>query len=495
MARIGVCARGVVQDVHDVARLDTEITQALRAAVAEKVGQDRFDLWFGAKTQFCGTEQQQLLVEVATPFFRDFLRKNFRAEIESACADVLGARDVQFCVNAELGSEADEPQADVALAKTAQSADSDPAPSPRAGKNRSAPENSKAPSPNGRASRRRVADFDSFVSGHSNRVAHATAQTVAEEPGSVSPLFLYGGTGVGKTHLLESIWRFAGQLSSAALYLSAEQFTSLFLEALHRSGLPNFRRKYRSVEVLIIDDIHFFSGKKATIGELLHTIDTLLRNGRQIVLAADRPPAEIDGLGPELTSRVSGGMVCRLDPPDQPTRRKIVERYAESNKIRLPEEVQAFIASRFTDHVRALFGAVHRLHATSRALGEPITLKSAEEALADLIPGAGRSLGLREIEKAVCNVFGLQSDSLRGQRKVKAVSHPRMLAMWLARKHTRSALSEIGDYFGRRSHTTVISAQKRVNGWVTAGAPVELANQRWNVEEAIRRVEDLLKVG
>jgi chromosomal replication initiator protein len=259
--------------------------------------------------------------------------------------------------------------------------------------------------------------------------------------------------------------------------------------------LPSFRRKYRSLDLFILDDIQFFTGKKATVSELLHTIDSLMRSGRQLVLAADRPPAQLEGLGPELTSRLSGGMVCRLDAPGYVTRREIVRSYAEKRHMQLPDEVQDFVAARLTDNVRELFGAVNRLQATSQAMGQPITAPMAEAALADLILHSGRVVQLDDIEKAVCHVFGLQPASLRSQRKGKAVSHPRMLAMWLARKHTRSALSEIGDFFGRRSHTTVISAHKRVNTWLTGGDRVELADQNWHIEEAIRRVEEKLRAG
>ena len=320
---------------------------------------------------------------------------------------------------------------------------------------------------------------------------------VVRQPGQITPLMFYGPTSVGKTHLLEGIWTAARKSHQrlTAVYLSAEQFTSQFLEALRGSGLPSFRRKYRGVGVLILDDLQFFVGKRATQVELLHTVDGFLREGRQLVFAADRSPAELAELGPELTTRLTGGLVCRIEPPDHATRLGIVGQMARRMKLHVPPEVQQFVASRLTSHARELSGALCRLQATSEALGRPISLPLAEEALADLIRHNGRVVRLPDIEKAVCEVFGLEPASLQSDAKGKRVSHPRMLAMWLARKHTRAALSEIGHYFGRRSHSTVISAQKRVDGWMASGRPLDLAEHRWPADDAIRQVERRLAAG
>ena len=252
----------------------------------------------------------------------------------------------------------------------------------------------------------------------------------------------YGPTSVGKTHLLEGIWTAARQSHQrlTAVYLSAEQFTSHFLEALRGSGLPSFRRKYRGVGLLMIDDLQFFVGKRATQVELLHTIDTFLREGRQLVFAADRSPAELAELGPELTTRLSSGLVCRIEPPDYATRLGIVAPNGAADEAHVPAEVQDFVASQLTSHARELSGALCRLQATGQAMGRPISLAMAEEALADLIRHSGRVVRLADIEKAVCEVFGLEPASLQSDAKAKRVSHPRMLAMWLARKHTRAAL-------------------------------------------------------
>lgn len=500
--------------VQDVTTSTTDnLNQALHDALIKHVGQARYRLWFGENTRLL-LQDQVLVVEAATPFFQDWLRVNFRDALQQAAATVVGESvSIDFRINPELTKEpaqtSDEATSDEA---TGDEATREPATAPSV-KLASSTEETRAQSSQGplrgvssspsHARRgkslpeRKYANFDEFVVGHCNRVANASACMVAESPGCLTPLYLHGGTGVGKTHLLESIWKsvFSKQPDCRALFLGAEQFTSLFLEALHHSGLPNFRRKYRSVDLLIVDDVHFFSGKKATVSELLHTVESLLRHGRQVVLAADRSPAELEGLPAELISRFSGGMVCKLLAPDHPTRREIVRRYVLQQQFEISEEVQDLVASRLTATPRELYGALNRLHATSSAVGAPLALLEAEEALADLILPHGCAVRLPDIEKAVCQTFGLEPESLRSSRKVKSISHPRMLAMWLARKHTRSALSEIGDYFGKRSHATVISAQKRITGWMASGDSMQMADQPCQVEDAIRRVEERMRAG
>ena len=199
---------------------------------------------------------------------------------------------------------------------------------------------------------------------------------------------IHGPTGTGKTHLLEGIWIAAKKAQPAlhAVYLSAEQFTTYFLEALHGSGLPNFRRKYRGVELLIVDDLHFFAGKRATLIELLHTIDTLQREGRQLVFAADRAPGALSELGPELVARLQGGLCCAVETPDYETRRGIVRQLSAMLEVEVPAEVQDFVAAHVDTHARALCGALNQLQAASQAHGKPVTLTLADQTLAESDP-------------------------------------------------------------------------------------------------------------
>ncbi len=455
---------------------DREIVSALRARLADRVGKDRYEVWFGPSTHLA-VRGGTLTVGVPNRFYQDWLRTHFRQDLEQSCVEVLGQ------------SLALEFRIDEAAAATPHRPTRGETPAPRA---------AAAAQPAGEpAFRRRFASLDAFIVGDSNRLAFTTAQLAVERHSTVSPLLFYGPHGVGKTHLLEGIWSAfkKSHRQATSIYLSSEQFTSYFLEALHGAGLPSFRRKYRNVELLILDDIQFFAGKRATLVELLHTIDTILGR-RQAARAGGRPlSGGLKSLGPEIGARLAGAAVCRFEPPEYGTRLGIVRQLAARLELHVPEEVLSFVATHLTTQARELAGALKRLQATSMAHGKPITLSMAEEALADLIHTSGRAVRLSDIDKAICDVFGLEAESLQSNRKAKTVTYPRMLAMWLARKHTRAALSEIGHFFGRRSHSTVISAQKKIENWVADGGSLDLHGRRCQVEDAIRRVEECLRAG
>ncbi len=526
------CALGVGQDV--TTKNDKEIVTALRATLAGRVGKDRYEVWFGANTQM-SVRESTLIISVPSRFFQDWLRSHFRKDLEAACEETFGwPMAIEFRIDSALAT----PVGDRASAsESSQGCDPSETPIPSAKNTTVNPAVVNQPASNHGAGslknggsaadgsggkscadgsealgnhaggnkptvadaaplgRRHANTLDSFVIGQSNCLAHKSVELASQQPGSLSPLVLHGPTGVGKTHLLEGMVNAfrKHRRQAASVYLSAEQFTSQFLEALHGSGLPSFRRKYRDVGLLVIDDIHFFAGKRVTLVELLHTIDTLQRAGSQLVFAADRSPGAIKALGPELIARLQGGVVCRLEPPEYATRLGIVRRLVARMEMEVPDDVQAYLAAHLTSQTRELAGALKRLHATSLALGRPITRTLAEEALVELIHQHGRAVRLPDIDKAVCEVFGLDPQSLQSGGKGKAVSHPRMLAMWLARKHTRAALNEIGQFFGRRSHSTVISAQRKVDAWMAKGASLSLAERPWNLDEAIRRVEEQLR--
>jgi chromosomal replication initiator protein len=468
---------------------------AVREAFRERIGGDRFAVWFGAGLIVDVTaagRETVVTVAAGSGFTGEWLRRTFREELADAIRSVCGPA-------ARLAWDTIEPAA---------AAISGDAPAARKGSSRAAARPPRLPrepvavvSPpaaRGPAVARRPAPgLASFVVGPSNRMALAASERAAAAPGEVSPLVVHGPSGCGKTHLLEGICSRARERHPgiAVVSLSAEQFTTGFHQALHGSGLPGFRRSCRSADVLVIDDLQFFVGKRATLVELQHTVDALHRQGRQLVFACDRELDALPGLGAELLTRLRAGMSARILPPDYDVRRGIVAALAAARGLELPDDVAHYVATQMTRHARELQGAVNRLEATSLMLGLPINLEMAVESLADLVRSSARSVRLADIEKAVCKAFGIEEGTLQSARRARTVNHPRMLAMFLARKHTHAALADIGRYFGRRSHSTVIAAQKAVDDWVARRSPIVLAESEWDPEEAIRRVEDLLRAG
>lgn len=451
-------------------------------ALTSKVGHERFGLWFQAVRWVLGERRLELHVE--SHFLNDWLRKNFAAEIQEVADAHMGV-GTEIVISVDPTRSAHNPRLPAAKNGHALQNGNSAAEEPR-------PEGPPVPSRRARA----FASLETFIVGPSNRLGYTAAKMVLERPGAVSPVLIHGPVAVGKTHLLEGIWSAAKRQHprSYILYLSAEQFTTEFVESV-KGGLPSFRRKYRGVDMLLVDDVQFFAGKRATAEEFLHTINTLAANGKQVVLAADRGPNELAELGPGFVARVSGGLVCAVEPAEYETRLQIVAQLAKRIGLSVPTDVQEFVADRLTSHARELSGAVFRLQAASMATQRPVTLELAERSLSELIRHSCKAIRLPDIEKAVCEVFGLDADALNSQRRTKSITNPRMLAMWLARKYTRAAFSEIGTYFGRRSHSTVISAQKQVEQWMHAQSPVHTRQGTYRIDELVRQVERKLEVG
>jgi chromosomal replication initiator protein len=472
-----------------------DVGNEIWGALRDRIGVERHAVWFGDVPQVeilpSANGGVVAVLSIGDGRTQDWLRKMFKADVEAAVRQVCGPN---AAVDWQPAPEPAAPHASTAVNATAAADIAQTAPVSR----RPEPASPAVRPAAGKALPTRPAPrLDTFVVGPANRMAHAAIELAATRPGEMSPLVLHGSTGTGKTHLLEGICHHFRTLHprASAVYLSAEQFTTTFLQSLHGTGLPGFRRTCRSADLLAIDDLQFFVGKKATIVELQQTIDVLQRQGRQLVFACDREPESLVDLGQDLLVRLRGGMTARLLPPDEDVRRGIVESIAARRGLALPADVVQFVASRMTRHSRELAGAVNRLEATSHMLGLPITLAMAEEALADLVRASARSVRLTDIERAVCAAFGIASGTLQSAQRGKKVNHPRMLAMFLARKHTPAPLAEIGSYFGRRSHSTVISAQKAVDEWVAKQSQIVLADATWDVAEAIRRVEETLRAG
>jgi chromosomal replication initiator protein len=320
---------------------------------------------------------------------------------------------------------------------------------------------------------------------------------VIEQPGAASPLFFWGPAGCGKTHLLAALkneLRAKHHLRRVVM-LSAEQFTNDFTGAVRGSGLPGFRRRYRDVDALLIDDVQFVGGKRATLRELLYTVDSLLRGRCQLAFTGDRPPLELEGLNEELSGRLAGGMVCPLRPLDRPTRLKILQSLAHRQPYAVDSSVLERLAEELAGDGRILNGAMNHLRTLSQMLGRAVSWDELSNSAPDLIAAGRPTVNLGDIQKAVCDMFGLPLDSLRTRGQQRAVSQPRMLAMYLARQYTRAAFSEIGEFFGNRSHSTVIAATKRVEDWLAESTPVRRGAQSLGPRQAIEAIENLLRTG
>jgi chromosomal replication initiator protein len=494
-----------------------EIVSAVHRALAGKVGKERFAVWFGrgVRMEPCG---KTLRIAAADTFRLDYLRRAFRADLIEAARIVssnlldVQLEAVEFVVDPAVaaGGPADDRPApqESPLAQEAATMDREPhSTSPTSDLPRpgiihatklpeSASDGSNEQTTH-RMPRRQFASLNDFLASEANRVAFSAAQTAATRPGVYTPLTLVGPPGCGKTHLLEGIWRHVRTTHTLqrVIYLSAEQFTNQFVDAVRNTGTANFRRKMRDVEMLLIDDVQFFAGKQSTLVELVHTVDTLLRTGRQVVFAADRPPAELRALGPEIVTRLSGGLVCMLELADFAARLGILQHIAARQVMNVPADVLNWLAAQLNGDARHLAGALHRLRAASEAHEQLIDLDFAQAQLADLIHASRRPVRVPDIVQAVCDVLGVPAEELQSASKSASVTLPRMLVMFLARKWTRAALSEISRTLGRKSHSTVLSAQHKVTEWLTDGKTVPLAHGQCGIEDAIKRIEAQLRVG
>ena len=336
---------------------------------------------------------------------------------------------------------------------------------------------------------------EQFIIGPSNQLAVRGAELAIHHTGEVSPIYIFGPTSVGKTHLLETIR--AGlrrdRQTKQPIMMTAEQFTSSYIEGL-KQGLPLFRNKFRGISTLLVDDIQFFAGKDATQTEFLRAIEQLKGEGTQIVLTGDRP---INGLAellkPEIVSRLEAGMSCEIKSAEHETLLAIFKQMAVSRDLKLSDEVCDCVVSHLATHARQLSGAINRLHAAILTTRRPITLESVENILEDMIRNNRRNIRLQDIDKAVCETLQLNGQLLQSKSRTKQATQPRMLAMWLARKHTRLALSEIGRYFGDRSHSTVVSAQKKVDQWLNEMPDFGLTDSTPPIADVIQKIERLLQ--
>ncbi len=308
--------------------------------------------------------------------------------------------------------------------------------------------------------------FDSFVTGKANELARAAALRVAESAQvTYNPLFLYGGVGLGKTHLMHAIGWHIRQLypERRVVYLSAEKFMYQFIRALRFKDTMAFKEQFRSVDVLMIDDIQFIAGKESTQEEFFHTFNALCDQNRQIIVSGDRSPSDLEGIEERMRSRLGWGLVVDIHPTDFELRLSILQAKAERSGLRgIPTEVLDFLARRITSNIRELEGALNRISAYSSLVGRPITVASAQEVLADLLRANDRKVTIEEIQKRVAEHFSIRFADMHSPRRARAVARPRQVAMYLAKQLTSRSLPEIGRKFGGRDHTTVMHAVRKI---------------------------------
>jgi chromosomal replication initiator protein len=309
--------------------------------------------------------------------------------------------------------------------------------------------------------------FEAFVVGSSNQFAHAAALAVSQSPAkSYNPLFIYGGVGLGKTHLMQAIGQqtIERKKSQKVMYLSSERFTNEFIDAIQHNMLVRFRKRYRQTDVLLIDDIQFLAGKERSQEEFFHTFNTLFDGRKQIVLSSDRPASEITNLEQRLVSRLECGLTTELEPPDIETRMAILRKKVDALHIELAEDILVFLAQRVRTNVRRLEGALMRVASYPSLSGREISRETVEQLLRDILrEEAKKTVTIDLIQKKVAEHFDVRIADMTGKRRTTNIAFPRQVAMYLARRHTKASLHEIGETFGRRDHGTVLHACKTVS--------------------------------
>jgi chromosomal replication initiator protein len=331
--------------------------------------------------------------------------------------------------------------------------------------------------------------FDTFVIGSGNRFAHAASLAVAEAPAKAyNPLFIYGGVGLGKTHLMHAIGHYVLEHNPNAkvVYLSSEKFTNEFINSIRDNKAVEFRNKYRSVDVLLIDDIQFLAGKEQTQEEFFHTFNTLHEESKQIVISSDRPPKEIPTLEDRLRSRFEWGLITDITPPDLETRIAILRKKAKAEGLDVPNEVMLYIANQVDTNIRELEGALIRVVAYSSLINKDINASVAAEALKNLITTAKpKILSIQDIQRTVGEFFNIKLDDFKAKKRTKSVAYPRQVAMYLSRELTDHSLPKIGEEFGGRDHTTVIHAHEKISKLVEID--VQLQAQLKEINEKLQQ--------
>ncbi|OWZ83472.1 chromosomal replication initiator protein DnaA [Natranaerobius trueperi] len=445
----------------------TELWSSTLEKLEQQLSKPSFETWFQS-TEPVDLNEKQLFVSVPNEFTKDWLNSRYKTSIENSLKEVSGkALKIRFLLPGEKIKVSEQNTKEEESEKNSQDTK----------KNN---DNSTWLNPK--------YTFDTFVIGNANRFAHAASLAVAEAPAKAyNPLFIYGGVGLGKTHLMHAIGHYVlgHQPDYRVVYISSEKFTNEFINAIRDNKTVNFRNKYRNVDILLVDDIQFLAGKEQTQEEFFHTFNTLHENDKQIIISSDRPPKEIPTLEDRLRSRFEWGLITDIQPPDLETRIAILRKKAYLEKLDIPNDVIVYIANQVDTNIRELEGGLIRVIAYSSMANKKITKETAEEALKDILPNKQpKKITVEHIQKTVAQYFGLKVDDLKAKKRTRSVAFPRQIAMYLARELTDSSLPKIGDEFGGRDHTTVMHAHDKI---------VDDLKKENHLNDTIDEIKDLLQ--
>ncbi len=442
------------------------IWQAAQGKLQLQMTRATYDTWLKG-TFAVSYEDGLLIVGTENPYAKEWLENRLLGTIKRTLAGILGHTvEIRFIVRAH---QAQPSPPLLSLARQVPARPGTPAwhalgQATRArGRAGSSPSDPASPSPPlSSLSLNPRYTFETFIVGNSNRLAHAAAYAVAHKPAEAyNPLFLYGGVGLGKTHLLHAIGHVPLTKNLRVLYISSETFTNDLINSIRNQTTEEFRLKYRHIDLLLVDDIQFIAGKESTQEEFFHTFNTLHAANKQIVISSDRPPKAIPTLEERLRSRFEWGLIADIQPPDLETRTAILRFKAEGQSYPIPMEVIDFVAHKIQSNIRELEGALNRVVAYASMMACPLTVEMAKAALQDISPH--RPPSLQEIVKAVAHFYGLSVEDLKSPRRNKAVALPRQVAMYLAREETDASLLEIGKVLGGRDHSTVLYGYEKIS--------------------------------
>lgn len=414
--------------------------------LSRELSEQSFKTWF-YPVDIINVKDDSICLGVPDDYFGQWLKTHYQEILASAVDEVLGRRlDITYQVNAPKAVVKNE------APTTSRGLDNLSTNNPQMA-------NRPTPSLNSQYV------FDNFVVGPGNRFAYAAAQAVCEAPAKqYNPLFIYGSVGLGKTHLMQSLAQdtLRRHPDFKVLYISSEKFTNQLISAIQTRTTSQFRNKYRNLDLLLIDDIHFIAEKESTQEEFFHTFNTLYDAHKQIVVSSDRPPKEIPGLEERLVSRFGWGLVTDIQAPDFETRVAILKKKMERETVVVPDDVLYFIANKIKSNIRELEGALIRVVAYSSLTRQELSLKVAQDVLRDSLKEEEQRISIDKIQKIVSDYFGLKISDLRAKTRTRSVAHPRQIAMYLVRNMTPHSLPEIGEYFGGRDHTTVLHACQKM---------------------------------